>query len=322
MGSKLGRLEGSFMRVFNDLDSVKEALVRPVVSVGNFDGVHLGHQAILREVVRLSEEMNRPAVAFTFEPHPQKFLMGHKAPPLLTTFSQKMRLLENLGIATAIICPFDENLYRYSAEQFFSEILVRKVGVAHLVEGEDFTFGRGRSGSPELLEKLGMKYGVGVTIMGPVIFEGKPVSSTGIRALIQEGNVTKARTLLGRPYTVEGEKVRGKGRGRTLGYPTVNLSVENELLPPIGIYAVQVQFGQRTFSGAASLGFNPTFEGDHFSFEVHLLDFGEDIVDEPMSVLFYEKLRDEVKFDSDQELIRQMEADVSQVKRFFREGRP
>lgn len=305
------------MRVLWDLNLVRERIGRCVLTVGNFDGVHLGHQAILRETIRLGRSMSRPPVALTFEPHPQRIFMGENAPPLLTTLSQKIRLLADLGIAATIVCPFDEKIYQYSADQFFSQILVARVGAVHLVEGEDFTFGKGRTGSPELLKKLGRDHGVGVTITEPVIREGEAISSSQIRACIQGGDVAKARSLLGRPYAVEGRKIRGKGRGRALGYPTVNLAPENELLPAIGIYAVQSECDQGVFLGAASLGFNPTFEGDHFSFEVHLLDYKGGVREERISVLFYKRLRDEMRFDSDQELIQQMAADVAQVKEFF-----
>ncbi len=310
------------MRLLWDLDVAREALDHPVISVGNFDGVHLGHQAILGETIRLSNSMNRPSAVLTFEPHPQKVFGGEKAPPLLTTLSQKMRLFEQLGVSATVVCPFNETIYRYTADQFFSEILVAKLAVGHLVEGADFTFGRGRTGSSDLLKRLGREHGVGVSIVAPVAFEGERVSSSRIRTWIQEGEVAKARSLLGRPYEVEGKKVTGMGRGKTLGYPTVNLTVENELLPAKGIYAVQVQINQGVFLGAASLGFNPTFEGDHFSVEVHLLDFQEDVGDEQICVLFYEKLREEVKFDREQDLIQQMAADVNHVRRIFRVEKP
>jgi riboflavin kinase/FMN adenylyltransferase len=310
------------MRVLWDLDSAMEALNHPVLSVGNFDGVHRGHQAILREVIRLSNLMNRPSAVLSFDPHPQKVFLGSKAPPLLTTLPQKIRVLGELGIDAMIICPFNEKIYQYSADQFFSEILVNQLGAVHVVEGEDFTFGKGRTGSPELLKRLGKQHGVGVTIVAPVIFEGERVSSSRIRTWIQDGDVAKARSLLGRPYAVEGKKVTGRGRGKALGYPTVNLVAENELLPAIGIYAVHVELNQKAFLGAASLGFNPTFEGDRFSFEIHLLDFEGEVEDERMTVLFYRRLRDEKRFDTDRELIRQMEADVNDVKRILREEMP
>jgi riboflavin kinase/FMN adenylyltransferase len=305
------------MKVLDDLDSAEKTLYRPVLSVGNFDGVHLGHQAILKGNIRLARKMDCASVVLTFEPHPQKVFRGKDAPPLLITLSQKLRILEELGIAVTITCPFNERIYNYSAEEFFAEILTAKLGVAHLVEGEDFTFGKKRTGSPELLKKLGKEHGVGVTIVDPVVFEGERISSSRIRTCVQRGDVAKARSLLGRLYAVEGRKIPGKGRGRTLGYPTVNLTVENELLPAIGIYAVQVELKKRLFLGAASLGFNPTFEGDHFSFEVYLLDFEGEVNDEPISVLFHERLRDEIKFSSNRELIHQMETDVGNVRRVF-----
>lgn len=309
------------MKVLQDLNSMREMIGRSVVTVGNFDGVHLGHQAILRETIRRARDMNLPAVALTFEPHPQRVFKGKEAPSLLTTLPQKIDLLEAFGISATIVCTFDQSIYQYSADQFFSEVLVARLGAVHVVEGRDFTFGRGRTGSPELLVKLGNEHGVRVTIVDPVMFEGERVSSSRIRTYIVEGNVAKARSLLGRPYEVEGIKVSGRGRGRTLGYPTVNLTPENELLPAIGIYAVESVCDGRTFLGAASLGFNPTFGGDQFSFEVHLLNFEGRVRDTRIRVRFHKWLRDEMKFDSPQDLIDQIGADVVHVRELFRADR-
>jgi riboflavin kinase/FMN adenylyltransferase len=305
------------MRVLSDLDSVSELIGPSVLTVGNFDGVHLGHQAILRETVRVARAIRRPAVVLTFEPHPQRIFKGKQAPPLLCTLSQKISLFGTLGIEATIVCPFDENIYRYTADEFFSEVLVVRLGAVHVVEGEDFTFGKGRTGSPERLTKLGRDHGMGVTIVDPVILEGEAISSSRIRAAIQKGDVAKARLLLGRPYEVAARKVSGKGRGRTLGYPTVNLASENELLPEIGVYAVQSECDGRVYQGAASLGFNPTFEGDRFSFEVYLLDFDGSVRDDQVRVRFHRRLRDEIRFDRRQDLIDQIAADVAQVKTVF-----
>lgn len=305
------------MDVLWDLESAQRVLDAPVLTVGNFDGVHLGHQAILRETNRLAQRMERSSVVLTFEPHPQRVFKGEDAPPVLTLLSEKIRLLEAAGITVTVACPFDQGLYRLSAEAFFSTILVTKLGAAHLVEGEDFTFGKGRTGSPGLLKRLGRDHRVGVTIVDPVTLGGEVISSSRIRALITRGDVSTARSLLGRPYAVVGERVRGKGRGKTLGYPTVNLTPENELLPAVGIYAVQCECNGKVFLGAASLGFNPTFGQNRFSFEVHLLDFRGTIGEDRVRVLFYERLRDELKFDKSTDLIDQMESDVAQVRTIF-----
>lgn len=310
------------MRILRDLDSVSEVIGPSVLTVGNFDGVHLGHQAILRETIRVAHAMNRPPVVLTFEPHPQKIFKGTEAPPLLSTLAQKISLFEALGVAATIVCPFDEKISRYTADEFFSEVLIVRAGALHIVEGKDFTFGKGRTGSPELLVKLGNKHGVGMTIVDPVMFEGQTVSSSRIRACIMRGDVAKARSLLGRPYEVEGRKVSGRGRGRALGYPTVNLTPENELLPAIGIYAVESVCDGTAFVGAASLGFNPTFEGDRFSFEVYLLNFEGQVRDTRIRVRFHKRLRDEMKFDSPQGLIDQIGTDVIQVKEVFHVDRP
>lgn len=310
------------MRVLWDLESARQILDRPVLTVGNFDGVHLGHQAILKETVRLAQKMERSPVVLTFDPHPQKVFKGEDAPPVLTPLFEKIRLLEVTGVTVTVVCPFDQRLYHFSAEEFFSTILVAKVGAVHLVEGEDFTFGRGRTGSPELLKELGRDHGVGVTIVDRVTFGGEVISSSRVRVCIGNGDVAAARSLLGRPYAVVGERVRGKGRGKTMGYPTVNLTPENELLPAGGIYAVQCECNGRVFLGGASLGFNPTFGENRFSFEVHLLDFRGTIGDDRVRVLFYERLRDELKFDQPKDLIDQMESDVAQVRRIFHGNNP
>jgi riboflavin kinase/FMN adenylyltransferase len=306
------------MKVLWDLNSAGGLVGRPVLSVGNFDGVHLGHQAILKQTIRLAHSMNRPPVVLTFEPHPQKVFKGEEAPPLLSTLPQKLRLFEGLGIAATLVCPFDERIYQHTADEFFSEVLVRKLSAIHLVEGVDFTFGRGRSGSPDLLQRLGRAHRIGVTIVDPVKFESQPISSSRIRACIRGGDVAKARALLGRPYRVEGKRTVGMGRGRTLGYPTINLLPENELVPAVGIYAVQGECDEEVHLGAASLGFNPTFEGDRFSFEVYLIDFKREVRNDRVDVLFFERLRDEIAFGRREDLVAQIEADVTQVRTIFR----
>jgi riboflavin kinase/FMN adenylyltransferase len=306
------------MKVFWNLDSARKAIEEPVVTVGNFDGVHRGHQAILEVTIQQAQEQRRPSVVLTFDPHPQKVFNGAEAPPLLTTLSQKIGLFEDLGIAATIVCPFTEEIYRYTAEEFFSEILVGRVHVSHLVEGLDFTFGKGKSGSPHLLKRLGQAYGVIVTIVDPVVHHGEKISSSRVRAGIKKGDVTEARRLLGRPYAVEGQRVPGRGRGRKLGYPTVNIAAENELLPRVGVYAVTCEWEDGVFPGAASLGFNPTFEGDRFSFEVHLIDFRGEIKSNRFRVFFYERLRGEKKFHRVQDLTDQIGRDVLSAREILR----
>ena len=295
-------------------------LRRPAIAIGNFDGVHRGHQALLARARGLARDGGQ-SVALTFDPHPARFFAGDKAPPLLMPLSRRLERLEEEGVDVTIVETFDEALAHLEANVFVEEVLVRDLGAAHIVVGYDFSFGRGRRGDTELLQTLGARMGVGVTVVSKVKVHGLTCSSTQIRQFVRQGHVTGATALLGRPFSVDGEVVHGAARGRTIGYPTANLALGGALAPGPGIYAGRAtclgQPGQPTFGAAISVGRNPTFvEGENapLQIEAYLLDFAGDLYGQRLRLAFVDRLRDEARFDDVGSLVRQIERDVSQTR--------
>lgn len=287
-----------------------------VVTVGTFDGVHLGHRAVLQEIRGRAEATGRRAVLLTFHPHPLRIIRPQATPPLLTTPVEKKEILAETGLDYAVFLRFSPALSRYSPRRFVEEILVGRLGLRELVVGHDHGFGRGRSGDAGMLREIGEDLGFAVDVVDPVVVATEPVSSSRIRKAISEGRLEVARRGLGRPYSARGVVVRGDQRGRELGFPTANLSVGSaeKLLPPSGIYAVRGVLRQGTFSGALHLGPRPTFQGSPPSIELHLMDFSEQIYGEEIRVDFIRFLRPIRAFGSVKSLIRQVERDVAEAR--------
>jgi len=290
------------------------------VTIGNFDGVHLGHQALLAEAHRRAGP-TRLTVALTFMPHPARVLAPAKAPPLIMPIGRRLELLAASGVDAVVIQPFTPEFAAVEADDFVRQILARELGAADVVVGFDFSFGRGRAGNVQRLQSLGDQLGMGVAIIPPVSVDGHPCSSTRIRTLVAAGDLRPAATLLGRPFEVEGTVVRGAARGRSLGFPTANLAPETELAPKLGIYAARARLadgpGDATAHVAAvSVGRNPTFEGPAapVTIEAHLLDFTGDLYGRRLRLEMIDWLRDEQKFDSSEALIAQIGADVARVR--------
>ncbi len=286
---------------------------RSLVTVGTFDGVHLGHQAILRYLVRRARANGGSSVVVTFDPHPREVVRGEPV-PLLTTIEERAELLEALGLDRFIVIPFTPAFARLSAEDFVERILVGRIGLKEIVIGYDHGFGRGRGGDAALLEALGEKLGFAVDVIPPQVVEEHVVSSTEIRALlIDEGDVREAARLLGRPYALGGTVVEGARRGRSIGFPTANLEVEHprKVIPKAGVYAVLATLddGVTTLGGMMNIGRRPTFENTGLHLEVHLLDFEGDLYGRRLRIEFVERLRDERKFDSVDALVEQLSRD-------------
>ena len=288
-----------------------------VATVGTFDGVHLGHWAVLQEIRARAEATGRRSVLVTFDPHPLRIVRPEHAPPLLTTPVEKKEILAESGLDWAVFLTFTEALSRYEPRQFVEEILVGRLGVEELVIGYDHGFGRDREGSPEMLERIGAELGFSVDVVAPVAAEGNAVSSSRIRRLIGAGDVVTARACLGRPYSIRGVVVRGDGRGKGLGFPTANLSVMggDKLIPPQGIYAVRGVLRSGTYAGALHLGPRPTFKGSPPSIELHLIDFDGDIYGEEVRVDFIEQLRGVEPFTTVEALVEQIRVDVERARR-------
>jgi riboflavin kinase/FMN adenylyltransferase len=294
---------------------------RPLaLAIGNFDGVHCGHQALLREVsVRARARGAIPAV-LTFTPHPARLFAPDRAPPLIMPLARRLELIAEAGIELAIVEPFDRAFASIEADAFVRDVLARDLGARDVVVGYDFSFGRGRAGDATRLRELGGALGIDVAIVPPVAIAGQLCSSTAIRTLVAAGRAADAAPLLGRPFALEGRVVRGAARGKTLGFPTANVVPEGELLPRLGIYAARATvldgpLAGTTRSAALSVGKNTTFtDGNAVSVEAYLLDFDGDLYDRRLRLEVGERLRDEQRFDSIDALIAQITADVARVR--------
>lgn len=308
------------MKVYRDLKEFEASLPYPVVTLGNFDGIHRGHQEIFRILRKEAEAHGGTALVITFFPHPLKVLDPDHAPRLITSLEDRIKLMEDCGIDCVICLPFNEEFAGWDAERFVREILVRKVGARQVLVGEDFRFGRNREGDIAFLEARAKPFGYSVGKIKPVQVDGLEVSSTRIRQLIRKGRVRDSALLLGRPYNIRGTVVTGEKRGRTLGFPTANLATEAELLPANGVYAVRVALGKEQRPGVASLGVKPTFAGKRFSIEAHIFDFDRDIYGESICMEFVEWIREEKSFPDARALAEQIGRDAKTARHILEQG--
>ena len=296
--------------------AVPEALRGGIVALGNFDGFHKGHQAVVGRAVARARAEGRPALVATFDPHPVRHFRPDAPPFRLTSLDQRQRLFAAAGADAMIIFGFDGALAGTSAADFVSHRLLELIGAAGVVTGEDFTFGRGRGGNVEVLARLGASCGFSADAVGPVEEDGEPVSSSRIRNALKAGDCETAARLLTRPFAIEGNVEHGDKRGRTLGYPTANLSLGNYLRPRFGIYAVRGRLpGGEVLEGAASLGIRPTFDPPKELLEPYFFDFYGDLYGQTVEVELVSFLRPEEKFDSLEALKAQMEADCAEARR-------
>lgn len=307
---------GNKMEIILGINQLKRALVNPVVTLGNFDGVHLGHQKIFERLKEEALKIRGEAIVITFEPHPLKVLSPQHCPPLLTPFKKKMVLIEKSGIGTVLCIEFSLAFSEISPFEFIRNILVERMKVKKIIVGYNYHFGRKQRGDVRILRNIGQVLDVEVEVMEPLKIDQTPVSSSRIRELIKEGLVEEASRLLGRDYPIIGKVVQGSKRGHSLGFPTANLEISDELYPKKGVYAVEVVWNQQVFNGLANIGSNPTFPPGQtrkeslFSLEVYILGFHQDIYGEDIQINFKRRIRDETRFDSPSGLIEQIKKDV------------
>jgi riboflavin kinase / FMN adenylyltransferase len=294
-----------------------------VAAIGNFDGVHLGHQEILSAVVAEARGLGIRSVAVTFDPHPERFLRPDRAPRLLTPMDRRVKLLAATGIDAVVVLPFDAALAALSAEQFVSEILVKALGVRGLHEGDNFHFGHQAQAGVAELREFGAGFGFAVHVHSPVHVRGLEVSSSAIRTLVAAGDVRRARWMLGRPFAVRGTQARGRGIGTRLLVPTVNLAPYEELLPAFGVYVTRLTIAGRCFQSVTNVGNRPTFGEASFAVESHILDFEPIEMDEqtPIDLEFLLRLRGEIQWPSPEALKAQIFRDVARAQRYFRLAR-
>lgn len=307
------------MKIIDGIENLKEALPYPVLTIGNFDGVHLGHQSIFRMVIEAASEHNGTSIVFTFVPHPLSVIAPERAPQLLTTYKEKIQLINSFGIDVIICANFTKEFANVTAEEFVSDVLHKTLNVREVYVGSNYSFGKGRKGSPEFLRELGSKYGFTVHIVDEVMVNNVIPSSSRIRNLIARGKVNEASILLGRPYAVEGIVIEGAKRGKSiLHVPTANLLTANEVLPKDGVYAAVVEIDGRKYGGATNIGYNPTFEDKKFSFETHVLGFAGELLGKTIKVHFLERIRDEMKFRTAEDLAAQIKKDIVDIKEILK----
>ncbi len=304
------------MEIIKGIQNLKRPLRNPVVTLGNFDGVHLGHQRIFRRVKEEASRIQGEGVVITFEPHPLKVLAPERFLPLLAPFRKKMMLIEESRIDIVLCMEFSLVFSEISPAEFIESILVRKIEVKKVIIGYNYHFGKGQTGDARTLKEAGEILGFEVEIVEPLRVGQTIVSSSKIRTLIQGGEVEEASKLLGRDYPIIGRVVEGAKRGQTLGFPTANLEMSDELYPKAGVYAVEVVWQQQRFNGLANIGSNPTFSTrtgkteERFSLEVHILNFNQKLYGTEIEVRFKRRIRDEVRFESASFLIEQIKKDI------------
>lgn len=306
------------MKVFNHLDQIIEPFKHAVITIGNFDGVHIGHQALFHEAIEKAEAIGGTSVAMTFEPHPLRVMKKNNHPPLITLYEQKSELIERTGIDVLICVPFTLEFAAQSAEQFVRDLLVQKIGMKAIVVGQDYSFGKNREGDLDLLKSFGPEYGFEVIVAGWIKSAralADRISSTKIRQLVTDGRMVEAEKMLGRNYQIRGKVVAGRDRGgKVLEIPTANINLHDELCPKTGIYAVTVECEGNQHQGVANIGYSPTFEDHEFTVEVHIFDFSANIYDKKIRVNFIKRIRDEIKFSNISELIDQIQLDIAAAR--------
>jgi riboflavin kinase/FMN adenylyltransferase len=309
------------MELIEHIDKIEKPYKNAVITIGNFDGVHIGHQALFHEVVEKAEILGGTSIVMTFEPHPVRVLKQNGHLPLITLYEQKIELIEKSGVDVLICIPFTKEFAAISAKTFVEDILLKSIGMRAIVVGKDYTFGKNREGDLDLLktyaQNLGFEVIVADWIQTSMNGPGR-ISSTRTRELVEEGKVDEAQKLLGRYYQLRGIVTTGRNRGgKLLGFPTANINLHDELCPKNGVYAVTVECMGKNFQGVANIGYSPTFDDHVFSVEVHILDFNENIYGQKIRVNFVRRIRDEKKFSNIAELSDQIKKDIVKTRKIL-----
>lgn len=307
------------MKVIHGTKNFPGAVPHPVVTIGNFDGVHLGHQIIFKQVAELARKTQGTSVVLTFEPHPMKIVAPDRMPPMLTPFAKKKQLIEPCGIDYLICEKFDREYAEQSPRDFIRDILVERIGVKEIMIGFDYSFGKGGEGNVNTLWVKGEELGFRVKVIDPIKINNQLVSSSLVRGLIEKGKVEEAAEYLGRPYSLIGPVVKGFSEGENMGFPTANIEPGDVLIPARGVYAVKIRHHDGRYKGVANIGVNPTFNRNRLSIEVHIFDFNQRIYDNEIEISFVNRIRDEIQYQSAGDLIKQIEKDVTTAKNLLAE---
>lgn len=304
------------MKIFHGTDNAN--IAKPtILTLGVFDGLHLGHQAIMRRVVERAKDTGAIPTAITFDPHPRAVLHPRSAPPLLQTLDQRLSNLEILGIEQSIVFPFSKEFASQPAEDFIQRTIHERLHAQEVYLGKGFAFGKDRGGNIELLKKMSGELGFIAEDVDEVQLRGQRISSSQIRKLLTHGRVNLARRMLGRPYGVEGEVVRGERRGHQIGFPTANLNPVNRVIPKFGVYATTTLINGSWLKSITNIGVRPTFDGSNMSIETFVFDFDGDLYGDVLRVRFLHRIRDEKKFNGIDELRSQIEADTARARNYF-----
>lgn len=306
------------MNVFKSLDEITDDFRGAVVTIGNFDGVHLGHQHIFEKVIREARQKNCRAMVITFEPHPKMVLHPERKPfYLITSLEEKVARIAETGIDGLLLIPFSPEFSHTTAREFVHSLLWDKLRIQKIFIGHDYTFGRDREGNETLLASFGEQLGFDIEVISALKIGGTVISSTLTRNAILAGRVKEAAAYLGRPYNLSGAVIVGHRRGRALGFPTANLRPEKVLVPARGIYAVRLLLEGKAREGVLNIGVNPTFADNALSVEVYIFDFDEDIYGKRLDLLFIDRIRDEMKFDGPDRLVEQIRRDVEAARKIL-----
>ncbi|MEW9121884.1 MAG: bifunctional riboflavin kinase/FAD synthetase [Thermotaleaceae bacterium] len=307
------------MKIITSLEDLNFKSQPTGIALGSFDGIHIGHKALIVTLVKYCRQNNMPSVIYTFKNHPKSITSENRGPLKITSDFQKLQLLRELGIDYTVYIEFDEKQRILAPEQFIKEILKEKLNMQYGVVGFDYRFGYKAEGNAMLLEKLKGKYGYELQIINPVSIQNEIISSTVIRKLIQDGDIDKVNLYLGRQFSIMGTVVKGKGRGgKELGFPTANILLEEDyVLPNTGVYFTKTILENKIYCSATNVGYNPTFGKNPISIETHLLDFKGSIYDSKIEVLLLYKSRDEIKFSSKEDLIHRMTIDIQKARTYF-----
>jgi riboflavin kinase / FMN adenylyltransferase len=301
------------MKIIRSLGDDFFPIKNSVVTIGNFDGVHLGHREIFRKVVSEAKKRGIPSLVFTFVPHPMEVLAPSRAPQLINTYREKEILIEASCVDVLVCAPFTAQTAHMSATFFLEKILLEKLGMTKLIVGYDYSFGKGREGDTQFLLERSVDGGFDVEILKPISHGEQIFSSTAIRRLIAEGKVAQVTPFLGRNFSVKGRVKEGFKRGKRLGFPTANLIPDKKIIPCPGVYAVKVRFARKIYDGVINIGYNPTFSQNELSFEVHILNFDMDIYGKNLRVFFVERLRDEKLFPTEATLAEAIKRDIEKA---------
>jgi riboflavin kinase/FMN adenylyltransferase len=299
------------MDIIKDIVSLKKSYPNTVLTIGNYDGVHLGHQKILSMVGKKAEEIGGTSMVMTFDPHPVKVIAPEKNVKLLTTPEEKARLIAKMGIDVLLFITFTKEFSQIAPDEFISELLVKKLNIKEVIVGANYSFGKSKKGNIDLLRKRGKEFGFHATAVQDVMLHGNIVSSSSIRSLLLKGAVQDVITYLGRAYSILGTVIKGKGRGKSiLNIPTANITSPVEIAPKEGVYAVRVGYKGSIYDGAANIGKNPTFGNADVSYEVHLFGFSGDLIGETLRIYFIDRIRNEKTFPDVATLEKQIREDM------------